>query len=164
MLKKRIMLLGSLLVLCIVAQLLLRPSLGQGQGAAYAMDTDTGHPTEPSAENGDRDSTTEAPFADDARGLQSQLWRQFISMIGMVVIIGLGAWLVCRRFSCGPAVGRSQGRQIHIGETVRLGPRKALHLIHVGSKTFLVAGSGDSLSMLADVSDTVSDREGPGYE
>ena len=100
-------------------------------------------------------------FADDTTSLQGQLWRQFFYMIGFVALIGLGGWVVCRKFACGTAGG---GQTIRISETVRLGPRKTLHLVCVGSKTLLVAGSGDNISLLADVTDSLETGEGRGDE
>ncbi|HDS83739.1 MAG TPA: hypothetical protein ENN97_00855 [Phycisphaerales bacterium] len=96
-------------------------------------------------------------FSDNTDFLQGQLWRQFFYMIGFVALIGLGAWLVCRKLGGGSVGG---GRTIRIGETVRLGPRKSLHLIRVGSRTLLVGATGEQVSLLADVSDHVSVDEG----
>lgn len=146
MLKKRIALIGLLLVLSIAGQVVLRPCLGSGP----AEDTEqrTTSPSLLPASELDNETDT----------LQSGLWRTFFYMLGFVAMIGIGAWLICRKFACGwsgPA-----GQVIRIKETVRMGPRKAVHLIRVGDKTFLVGSTSDSVSLLADVSDSVEAHGG----
>lgn len=154
MVKKRIFLLVGLLVLSLAGQVLLRPCLGTPQRANDISSASADEPalsdvSPPPAE------TSQSPpaFADDPELLQGQLWRQFFYMIGFVALIGVGAWLVCRKVSGGAVSG---GRVIRIGETVRLGPRKTLHLVRIGPKTLLVAAAGESLSLLADVSKEVA--------
>lgn len=158
MLKKRIVLFGLLLVLSIAGQVLLRPCLGGSDSAsAPAQTTYDAAPT----------LTVSAPpsepeYAKDTPELQSDLLHQFFYMLGFVAIIGVGAWFVCRKFSCGWSGGG--GQLIRVGETVRMGPRKALHLIRVGKKTFLVGSGADSFCLLADVSDSVAAAGGKGDE
>jgi flagellar biogenesis protein FliO len=146
MLKKRILLLGLLLVLSIAGQILLRPCLGESPSAEPAA-------TEAAPLPSDARSTT-PEFAKDTPELQSELLRQFFYMLGFVALIGVGAWWVCRKLSCGYA--KAGGQLVRMGETLRMGPRKAVHLIYVGKKTFLVASTSDSLCLLADVSDSVN--------
>lgn len=145
MLKKRILLLGLLLVLSIAGQVLLRPCLGSSSAPAVA--------SAPEAVPSSTLLSTPPEFSKDTPELQSELLRQFFYMIGFVGLIGAGAWYVCRKLSCG--VGGAGGHTIQIGETTRLGPRKAIHLIHVGKKSFLIGSTSDRLCLLADVSETV---------
>ncbi len=150
MLKKRILVLAGLLAFCIAGQVLLRPTLGSSE-AALSDSSET--PAEADGRQEHPPESDTAEVADDTVPLQSELLRQFFYMIGFVALIGIGAWLVCRKMS-----GRwhsGGGRTIQLGETVRMGPRKAVHLIHVGKKTFLVGSTADRLSLLADVSDSV---------
>ena len=149
MLKKRILLLGLLLVLSIAGQILLRPCLGESSSPALASPDASAPPSGV--------LSTEPEFSRDTPELQSQLLRQFFYMLGFVALIGVGAWWVCRKLSCGYA--RSGGQVVRLGETVRMGPRKAVHLIHIGKKTFLVGSTSDNLCLLADVSDSVMDAK-----
>ena len=146
MLKKRILLLGLLLVLSIAGQVLLRPCLGDTRTPAAGASAEE-KPSRPDL------LSAESTFSKDTPELQSELLRQFFYMIGVVVLIGVGAWFVCRKLSCGWT--GTKGHTIQIGETARLGPRKAVHLIHVGKKTFLVGSTSDHLCLLADVSETI---------
>jgi flagellar biogenesis protein FliO len=152
MLKKRILLIGLLLVLSIAGQILLRPCLGESTISPSPVQVESATGSSQTAPL----SSSEPEFAKDTPELQSDLLRQFFYMLGFVAIIGIGAWLVCRKLSCGWSAG---GQTIRIGETVRMGPRKALHLIRVGKKTFLVGSTSESFCLLADVSDSVTMTE-----
>ena len=149
MLKKRILLIGSLLVLSIAGQVLLRPCLGESH-------TDSTTEAQPASHTDPADETSphERQLSNDTDELQTDLMRTFFYMLGFVALIGAGGWLMCRKFSLGRT--GSGGQRVRISETVRMGPRKALHLIQVGNKTLLLGSAGDTLSLLADVSDSVT--------
>ena len=157
MLKKRILLIGSLLVLSIAGQVLLRPCLGKSEAGQADWTT----PRVTTSEQDNTDSTPAVPLKEHELSRETEafesLIRTFFYMLGFVALIGVGAWLVCRKFSCSRTGGGR--RTIRVGENVRMGPRKALHLICVGEKTFLVGSSGDTLSLLADVSGSVNPAE-----
>jgi flagellar biogenesis protein FliO len=54
-----------------------------------------------------------------------------------------------------PKLRPSSGQDINIRETIHLGPNKTVHLIEVGEKTFMVGSTSESISMLADVTETL---------
>lgn len=147
MLKKRLLTIGGLLVVCIAGQVLLRPCMGESTA------TDTTAPVAcegiPAGANPPQPADR---LNDDASGLQSTLIRQFVLMLSGVAIIGAGAWFVCRKFGGGLAGGQGV---IRVSDTVRMGPRKAVHLVRVGQRAFLVGSGQDSFTLLAEVSDSV---------
>ena len=143
MLKKRLLTIGGLLAVCIVGQVLLRPCLGETSAI------ETAAPVIAPAANLSEPADA---FHNDADGLQSTLIRQFFLMIGCVAAIGAAAWFVCRKFGGGLAGGQGI---IRVSDTVRLGPRKAVHLVRVGKRAFLVGSGQDSFCLLAEVSDSV---------
>jgi flagellar biogenesis protein FliO len=52
-------------------------------------------------------------------------------------------------------------------ETTYLGPRKTLHLVHVGGRKYLLAGSGDRVTLVADVTAALgaqADQKGKAQE
>lgn len=150
MLKKRLLTIGGLLAVCIVGQVLLRPCLGETaetEPAATVIEPAANPPQPANA------------LHNDADGLQSTLIRQFFLMIGGVAVIGAGAWFVCRKFGGGLAGGQGV---IRVSDTVRMGPRKAVHLIRVGKRTFLVGSGQDSFCLLAEVSDSVDKAQDGG--
>jgi flagellar biogenesis protein FliO len=53
-----------------------------------------------------------------------------------------------------PKVASVPGKEIHIRETAYLGPRKALHLVEIGNHKLLIGSTNDSITSLADVTDT----------
>lgn len=156
MLKKRILLIGSLLVLSIAGQVLLRPCLGKSESDQADWTT---RPVQNNVQD-NPDAEPAVPPKEYKLSRETQafdsLIRTFFYMLAFVAFIGIGAWLLCRKFSCSRT---GDGQTIRMGETVRMGPRKALHLIRVGEKTFLISSSGDTLSLLADVSGCVNSAE-----
>ncbi|MBL7139328.1 MAG: flagellar biosynthetic protein FliO [Planctomycetes bacterium] len=107
-----------------------------------------GSPNEPgSPQKGSDDRLTNR--GDDTGSLLSH------SLAAVVVILALGgaALFVIKRLL--PRLGVTQGRRIHIVETVYVGPRKALHLVQVGDRTLLVSGTRERLTLVADVTGSV---------
>lgn len=78
------------------------------------------------------------------------------SVAAVVVILALGvvALVVVKRFL--PRFGVTQGRRIHVVETVYLGPRRSLHLVRIGERALLIGGTNDGLSLVSDLTGFVS--------
>jgi flagellar biogenesis protein FliO len=66
----------------------------------------------------------------------------------ILVLGGVGIFVVRRLL---PRMGLAQGRRISVQETVYLGSHKSLHLVGVGDRTLLLAGTRERLSLLADL-------------
>jgi len=67
----------------------------------------------------------------------------------VILVLGAVGILVARRYR--PGVTRRGGRNVALLETTYLGPRKAVHLLQVGERRFLVSSSRDGVSMPTDV-------------
>jgi flagellar biogenesis protein FliO len=153
--KKRIGLLAALLAISIAGQVLLRPCLGSETEAGSVSDamssrqvgdlTATGDLLEQTSEDG------------ESNPLQAQLVKHLSLMIGFVALIGVGAWFVCKKMSCGWS--SSRGKQITVTETVTLGQRRQLHLVQVGSRQYLISSTGDSIRLLSDVTETLAKED-----
>jgi flagellar biogenesis protein FliO len=94
----------------------------------------------------------------------SPVW-QTLSSVLVVLALGILAMLALKRF--GPRMGLpaagGKGKRVKMLETTYLGQRKAVHLVQVGSKKFLLAGSQSGLTLLAEVTDAFEDgQEGKG--
>jgi flagellar biogenesis protein FliO len=78
-------------------------------------------------------------------------------LAAVIVILVLGglAMVVVRKLL--PRIAPRSGKQMAVLETVYLGPRKALHLVRVGQQKFLLAGSREGLTVLAEVTDAMTD-------
>jgi len=77
----------------------------------------------------------------------------------LVIIVGGVALVVIKRVLPrlagrglgGSFVGSKNQKQMRVLETTHLGPRKALHLVEVSGRKLLLAGCGDQVKLLADV-------------
>ncbi|NQT03593.1 MAG: flagellar biosynthetic protein FliO, partial [Planctomycetes bacterium] len=49
------------------------------------------------------------------------------------------------------------GKEIRIAETVHLGPRKAVHLLEVGGRRFLIGSTNENITRLADLTGTLTE-------
>jgi flagellar biogenesis protein FliO len=95
------------------------------------------------------------PYAETSR----LLWQMLAYVLLILVIGAVGIFLARRVLPRMRAVG---GKRIQLVETVYLGPRQTLHLVRVGRKSLLVAGTRERISMLADV--TGAFEEAPGRD
>jgi flagellar biosynthetic protein FliO len=50
-----------------------------------------------------------------------------------------------------PKITNLPGREIRIIETAHLGPRKAVHIIEIGSRRFLIGSTNENVTKLADL-------------
>ena len=72
--------------------------------------------------------------------------------VGLATALALGAvavlrWLHQNRFSLS-----ASARSLRVTEAVALGPHRCLHLVSVGSRTFLIATTQSQVALLAEVS------------
>jgi flagellar biogenesis protein FliO len=70
------------------------------------------------------------------------------AVLVILVLGGVGIFVLRRLL---PRMGLAQGRRISVLETVYLSSHKSLHLVGVGDRTLLLAGTRERLSLLADL-------------
>jgi len=63
------------------------------------------------------------------------------------------------RSKFGARITNLPGRQIRIIETLRLGPRKAVHLLKIGNQRLLISSTGESITKLADLTDDLPEMD-----
>lgn len=115
-----------------------------------------GNQTEEQAE-GWMNEEDDSSFGSD--GPDTGLVKRFIYVVSMVLALGVGAYYFSKKLV--PKLTTSQGRNITVAETVHLGAQKTLHLIEVGdSRKLLVASSGQSINLLADVTRDLEEKAG----
>ncbi len=112
-----------------------------GLGTRDDSDTDRGPGGPKLGRNGDADDTFPA------------LLGQSLAAVLVVLVLGGVALFVAKRFL--PRLGVGQGRRISILETVYVGPRKSLHLVEIGDRTLLLAGTRERLSLVTDLTGSV---------
>ena len=69
--------------------------------------------------------------------------------------LGVGGIYISKRFL--PKISNLSGKEIHIVETVHLGPRKAVHLLEIGERRLLVGSTNENITKLADLSRAYSE-------
>ena len=84
-----------------------------------------------------------------------ELFLKMILSVLIVVILGVAAVYVSKRFL--PKIPHLGKRDIRIAESISLGPNKTVHLLEVGSQKILVGSTNENITMLADVTDALTD-------
>jgi flagellar biosynthetic protein FliO len=73
----------------------------------------------------------------------------------VVIALGVAAAYVSKKFL--PRLTEPPGKEIRIAETVHLGSRKMLHLLKVGNQRLLIGSTSESITMLGDVTEALSE-------
>ncbi|KPK45155.1 MAG: hypothetical protein AMJ65_00670 [Phycisphaerae bacterium SG8_4] len=81
-------------------------------------------------------------------------YRMMLAVL-IVVVLGGVAIYVSRKLL--PRITNLPGKEIRVVETVHLGPKKAVHLLEVGSRRFLIGSTSESVTKLADISSDSAD-------
>jgi flagellar biosynthetic protein FliO len=77
----------------------------------------------------------------------------FRAMLAFLFVVALGVAAVYVSKKLLPQIAKLPGKEIHIIETVHLGPRKALHLLEIGNRRFLIGSTNENVTKLADITD-----------
>jgi flagellar biogenesis protein FliO len=75
-------------------------------------------------------------------------------LLSILVVAGLGAGVVYVSRKLLPKISNLPGKQIRVIETHHLGHRKSIHLIATGSRRLLIGSTSETITMLADVTDS----------
>ena len=84
----------------------------------------------------------------DKPGIRELFFKMMFSVL-FVVVLGVAAIYVSKKFL--PKITKLPGKEIRIAETVHLGPRKAVHLLEIGNRRFLIGSTNESITRLADL-------------
>ena len=87
-------------------------------------------------------------------GNRELFFRMMLSVL-LVIALGVVAIYISRKVL--PRITNLSGKEIHIAETVNLGPRKAVHLLRIGSQWLLIGSTNENITKLADVTDALTD-------
>ena len=85
------------------------------------------------------------------RPVKGEFFFRAILAIIFVVVLGVAAIYVSKKLL--PQIAKLPGKEIRIIETVHLGPRKALHLLEIGNRRFLIGSTNENVTKLADITD-----------
>ena len=78
-----------------------------------------------------------------------ELFFRFMVSVLFLVALGAGGIYVSKRFL--PKITNMSDKEIRIIETVHLGPRKAVHLLEIGERRFLIGSTNENITRLADL-------------
>jgi flagellar biosynthetic protein FliO len=84
-----------------------------------------------------------------------ELFYKMTLAVLLVVVLGTAAIYISKKFV--PRITGLSGKKIQVLETVHLGPRKAIHLIKTGNRQLLIGSTNESVTKLADVTDTLTE-------
>jgi len=103
--------------------------------------------------------TNDPNFGSGSGGLSTrELFYKMMLAVLLVVILGTAAIYISKKLV--PRITSLSGKKIQVFETVHLGPRKAVHLIKIGNLQLLIGSTNESITKLADVTDTFPVRDG----
>ncbi|UCE49053.1 MAG: FliO/MopB family protein [Phycisphaerales bacterium] len=77
------------------------------------------------------------------------VYSNIIRAVLFVVVLGAAAFYVSKKLL--PKITNLPGKEVRVVETVYLGPRKAVHVLEVGSRRFLVGSTSENITKLADI-------------
>jgi len=84
----------------------------------------------------------------DKLSTRELFFKMMVSLL-FLVALGAAAIYVSKRFL--PKITNLPGKEIRIAETVHLGQRKAVHLLEVGERRFLIGSTNENITRLADL-------------
>ena len=99
---------------------------------------------------GSNDPNFEIPPSDDG------LVATMVQAVLLIVVLGGIAVYLTKKFL--PKMRPTCGREINIRETIHLGPHKTVHLVEVGKKTLFIGSTAESITMLADVTESLDNQ------
>ena len=85
----------------------------------------------------------------------SELFFRAMLAILFVVVLGIAAIYVSKKLL--PKITNMPGKEIRIVETVYLGPRKAIHLLEIGDRRFLIGSTNENITKLVELSGVFTD-------
>ena len=142
-----------LLMAVVLGGCLLAVCLGQADGERGQFAKSAPGTAEAEEEMGRRG---ESVFGDDpsfSDGLsydpEDGIYYRMMLAVLIVAVLGAAAIYVSRKLL--PRITNLAGKEIRVAETVHLGPKKAVHLLEVGGRRFLIGSTSQSVTKLADI-------------
>ncbi len=156
--KKKIIIAISTIVLC--GSLLVFRS-AQSDTKALGMDNKISDPCQPVKST---ESNTNYLFSKDTDehaisnydNLGGELYSKSLLAVLFVLVLGAAAIYVSRKLL--PKITNLPGKEIRIVETIHLGPRKAVHLLEIGGRRFLLGSTNETINTLADLNSTMMNQ------
>jgi len=126
----------------------------QSDSKALAADKQVSDPCQPAKAS---ESNPNYLFAKDSNDYRTsgydnfggELYSKALLAVLFVIVLGVAAIYVSKKLL--PKLTNMPGKEIHIVETVHLGPRKAVHLLEIGGRRYLIGSTNEKINTLADL-------------
>jgi flagellar biogenesis protein FliO len=118
--------------------------------SAYGLQRQGGQKTEDGMQRTDFSSSAIRPQPSAVSG--REFYYKMLVSVSLVIVLGAAAVYVSRKLL--PRLANLPTRQIRVLETAYLAPRKGIHLIQAGTRRLLVASTNETITMLADVTES----------
>jgi len=92
------------------------------------------------------DPNSSGGFAYDPDG---GIYSNLVRAVLFVVVLAVAAVYASKKLL--PKITNLPGKEVRVVETVYLGPRKAVHVLEVGNRRFLVGSTNENITKLADI-------------
>jgi flagellar biogenesis protein FliO len=80
-----------------------------------------------------------------------ELFFKMMFMVLLVIALGVAVMYISKKIL--PKFTHLSAKRIQIIETVHLGPRKAVHLLKVGSQLILIGSTNENITRLSDITE-----------
>ncbi len=140
-----------------IVAVLVAVALGGGALVLCPAQSTTARPAKPSFDNSSSLFTNDPNLSVGSAGSLNtrELFFKMMFAVLLVVVLGVAAIYISKKFL--PRIANLPGKKIRVIETVHLGPRKAVHLLKIGNQRFLIGSTSESITKLADVTETLAD-------
>lgn len=83
-------------------------------------------------------------------------WELFVkAIIAILFVLALFITVIYVSKKLLPKISNLSGKEIRIVETIHLGPRKAIHLLEIENRRFLIGSTNENITKLADLSGNI---------
>jgi flagellar biogenesis protein FliO len=113
------------------------------------------NPEQAQGNNSDLQSEPGSPGQQAVVPVGREFFYKMLASVSLVIALGVAAIYVSRKLL--PRIANLPGKQIRIVETAYIGPHKGIHLIQVGARRLLIASTNETITMLADVTESAAD-------
>jgi len=139
---------------CVLVVCLGQPAAGRAEREKPALDAaeakeDVGHQGE-SLFGSDPDFAGKVGY-----NPEGGIYYRMMLAVLIVVVLGAAAIYVSKKLL--PRITNLPGKEIRVVETVHLGPKKAVHVLEVGSRRLLIGSTSENVTKLADITSDLAD-------
>lgn len=85
----------------------------------------------------------------------SGIYSSLVRAVLFVVVLAVVAVYASKKLL--PKITNLPGKEVRVIETVYLGPRRAVHVLEVGNRRFLVGSTNENITKLADITGDLTD-------